>query len=162
MVGPTTDATAQTALAKYDAGLLPVVGVSPGATNLTYSGFRSFFHARLPDSVLPVFVGNYLRGTARSRKVGIVLDRPAGNYGTELGSSLSRSLTGVQQPSVPEVVSAMRRDFGNAVDSLLAADADSVFFAGLADRGRRSPSRCGNAPSRVPACPAPRCSTGSS
>ncbi|MFI1924352.1 ABC transporter substrate-binding protein [Streptomyces sp. NPDC020377] len=135
VVGPTTDATAQTALAKYDAGLLPVVGVSPGATNLTYSGFRSFFHARLPDSVLPVFVGNYLRGTARSRKVGIVLDRPAGNYGTELGSSLSRSLTGVQQPSVPEVVSAMRRDFGNAVDSLLAADADSVFFAGLADRG---------------------------
>ncbi|MEU9306525.1 ABC transporter substrate-binding protein [Streptomyces sp. NPDC048256] len=135
VVGPTTDATAQTALAKYDAGLLPVVGVSPGATNLTYLGFRSFFHARLPDSVLPVFVGNYLRGTARSRKVGIVLDRPSGNYGTELGSTLSRTLTDAQQPSVPEVVSAMRRDFENTVDALLAADADSVFFAGLADRG---------------------------
>ncbi|MFF3201967.1 bifunctional serine/threonine-protein kinase/ABC transporter substrate-binding protein [Streptomyces sp. NPDC002962] len=135
VVGPTTDATAQTALAKYDAGLLPVVGVSPGATNLTYSGFRSFFHARLPDSVMPFFVSNYLRGTARSRKVGIVLDRPSGNYGTELGSTLSRSLIDVRQPSVPEVVSAMRRDFGNTVDSLLAAGADSVFFAGLADRG---------------------------
>ncbi|MFJ9019110.1 ABC transporter substrate-binding protein [Streptomyces sp. NPDC102259] len=135
VVGPTTDATALTALAKYDAGLLPVVGVSPGATNLTYLGFRSFLHARLPDSVLPFFVSNYLRGTARSRKVGIVLDRPSGTYGTELGSTLSRSLTDVKQPSVPEVVSAMRRDFGNTVDALLAADADSVFFAGLPDRG---------------------------
>ncbi|MFH9553612.1 bifunctional serine/threonine-protein kinase/ABC transporter substrate-binding protein [Streptomyces sp. NPDC017435] len=135
VVGPTTDATAQAALAKYDAGLLPVVGVSPGATNLTYLGFRSFLHARLPDSVLPFYVSNYLRGTARSRKVGIVLDRPSGNYGTEMGGSLSRNLIDVHQPSVPEVVGAMRRDFGNAVDSLLAADADSVFFAGLPDRG---------------------------
>ncbi|MGV9555258.1 bifunctional serine/threonine-protein kinase/ABC transporter substrate-binding protein [Streptomyces sp. NPDC003522] len=135
VVGPTTDATAQTALAKYDAGLLPVVAVSPGTTLLTIQGFRSFLHARLPDAVLPVYVGNYLRGTARSRKVGIVVDRPAGNYGTDLGSSLSNALRNVGQPSVPEVVSAMRRDFGVPVDAVLSAGADSVFFAGLPDRG---------------------------
>ncbi|MDX3246382.1 bifunctional serine/threonine-protein kinase/ABC transporter substrate-binding protein [Streptomyces sp. ME18-1-4] len=135
VVGPTTDATAQTALAKYDAGLLPVVAVSPGGINLVLQGFRSFLLGRLPDSVLPVYVSNYLRGTARSRKVGIVLDRPAGNYGSELASSLSNALNGVQQPLVPEVVSAMRRDFGNAVDAMLSAGADSVFFAGLPDRG---------------------------
>ncbi|SHI26221.1 bifunctional serine/threonine-protein kinase/ABC transporter substrate-binding protein [Streptomyces sp. 3214.6] len=135
VVGPTTDATAQTALAKYDAGLLPVVAVSPGGINLVLQGFRSFLLGRLPDSVLPVYVSNYLRGTARSRKVGIVLDRPAGNYGSELASSLSNALNGVQQPLVPEVVSAMRRDFGSAVDAMLSAGADSVFFAGLPDRG---------------------------
>ncbi|MGW2046996.1 bifunctional serine/threonine-protein kinase/ABC transporter substrate-binding protein [Streptomyces sp. NPDC001858] len=135
VVGTTTDATAQTALAKYDAGLLPVVGVSPGGINLATQGFRSFLQARLPDSVLPVYVSNYLTGTARSRKIGIVLDRPAGNYGTELGSSLSNTLASAGQPSVPEVVSAMRPDFGSAVDGLLAAGADSVFFAGLHDRG---------------------------
>ncbi|MFH0175482.1 bifunctional serine/threonine-protein kinase/ABC transporter substrate-binding protein [Streptomyces cacaoi] len=135
VIGPTTDATAQASLAKYDAGLLPVVGVSPGSTALSIQGFRSFLHARLPDAVLPVYVSNYLRGTARSRKIGIVVDRPAGNYGTDLSTSLSNVLGNAQQPSVPEVVSAMRRDFGSAVDAVLSAGADSVFFAGLPDRG---------------------------
>ncbi|WP_330289828.1 bifunctional serine/threonine-protein kinase/ABC transporter substrate-binding protein [Streptomyces sp. NBC_00576] len=135
VVGPTTDATAQAALAKYDAGLLPVVAVSPGGMSLLIQGFRSFLLGRLPDSVLPIYVSNYLRGTARSRKVGIVLDRPAGNYGSDLVGSLSNELNRVQQPSVPEVVSAMRRDFGSTVDSMLSAGADSVFFAGLPDRG---------------------------
>ncbi|MGX1269628.1 ABC-type branched-subunit amino acid transport system substrate-binding protein [Streptomyces phaeoluteigriseus] len=135
VVGPTTDATAQTALSKYDAGLLPVIGVSPGSTALAIQGFRSFLHARLPDAVLPLYASNYLRGTARSRKVGVVVDRPAGNYGTDLSSSLSRMFSDVQQASVPEVVSAMRRDFGSAVDAVLSAGADSVFFAGLPDRG---------------------------
>ncbi|MFE1440524.1 bifunctional serine/threonine-protein kinase/ABC transporter substrate-binding protein [Streptomyces sp. NPDC058739] len=135
VVGPTTDDTGQAALATYDAGLLPVVGVSPGTTNLTIQGFRSFLHARLLDAVLPVFASNYLLGTARSRKVGIVVDRPAGAYGTNLASSLSNTLANIPHPSVPEVVSAMRRDFGTAVDGVLSAGADSVFFAGLPDRG---------------------------
>ncbi|MFI1694830.1 bifunctional serine/threonine-protein kinase/ABC transporter substrate-binding protein [Streptomyces bobili] len=135
VVGPTTDATAQTALSKYDAGLLPVIGVSPGSTALSIQGFRSFLHARLPDAVLPLYASNYLRGTARSRKVGVVVDRPAGTYGTDLSSSLSRMFSDVQQASVPEVVSAMRLDFGSAVDAVLSAGADSVFFAGMPDRG---------------------------
>ncbi|MFD5633488.1 ABC transporter substrate-binding protein [Streptomyces sp. NPDC127077] len=134
VVGPTTDETGQTALATYDAGLLPVVGVSPGTTALSIQGFRSFLHARLPDAVLPIYVSVYLRGTARSRKVGIVVDRPAGTYGTNLASSLSNALGSISYPSVPEVVSAMRRDFGGAVDAVLSAGADSVFFAGLPDR----------------------------
>ncbi|MFF2363934.1 ABC transporter substrate-binding protein [Streptomyces sp. NPDC058122] len=134
VVGPTTDETGQTALATYDAGLLPVVGVSPGTTALSIQGFRSFLHARLPDAVLPIYVSVYLRGTARSRKVGIVVDRPAGTYGTNLASSLSNALGSIAYPSVPEVVSAMRRDFGGAVDAVLSAGADSVFFAGLPDR----------------------------
>lgn len=135
VVGPTTDDTGQAALAAYDAGLLPVVGVSPGTTALSLQGFRSFLHARLPDAVLPIYVSNYLRGAGRSRKVGIVIDRPAGTYGTNLGSSLSNALGSIPYPSVPEVVSAMRHDFGSAVDAVLSAGADSVFFAGLPDRG---------------------------
>lgn len=135
VVGPTTDETGQAALATYDAGLLPVVGVSPGTTALSIQGFRSFLHARLPDAVLPIYVSAYLRGAARSRKIGIVVDRPAGNYGTNLSSSLSNELNRVQHPSVPEVVSGMRPDFGSAVDTVLSAGADSVFFAGLPDRG---------------------------
>ncbi|MGQ4405235.1 bifunctional serine/threonine-protein kinase/ABC transporter substrate-binding protein [Streptomyces hayashii] len=135
VVGPTTDATAQAALAKYDSGLLPVVAVSPGGIALVLQGFRSFLLGRLPDSVLGVYLSNYLRGTARSHKVGLVVDRPAGNYGTDLGTALSTQLSNAQQPPVPAVVSAMRRDFGAAVDAVLSAGADSVFFAGLPDRG---------------------------
>ncbi|MEV6616505.1 bifunctional serine/threonine-protein kinase/ABC transporter substrate-binding protein [Streptomyces sp. NPDC051051] len=135
VVGPTTDATAQAALAKYDAALLPVVAVSPGSVSLVLQGYRSFLLGRLPDSVLAVYASNYLRGRAGSRKVGLVVDRPAGNYATDLGTSLSTQLGNARQPPVPEVVSAMRRDFGNAVDGVLSAGADSVFFAGLPDRG---------------------------
>ncbi|MCQ9134661.1 bifunctional serine/threonine-protein kinase/ABC transporter substrate-binding protein [Streptomyces hilarionis] len=135
VVGPTTDATAQAALAKYDAGLLPVVTVSAGAISLVLQGFRSFLLGRLPDSVLGVYLSNYLRGTARSHRVGLVVDRPAGAYGTDLGTALATQLANAQQPPVPEVVSAMRRDFGTAVDAVLSAGADSVFFAGLPDRG---------------------------
>ncbi|MDQ0605053.1 ABC-type branched-subunit amino acid transport system substrate-binding protein [Streptomyces canus] len=135
VVGPTTDETGQAALATYDAGLLPVVSVSPGTTALSVQGFRSFLHARLPDAVLPLYVSVYLRGAARSRKIGIVVDRPAGTYGTNLASSLSNALNSIPFPSVPEVVSAMRHDFGGAVDTVLSAGADSVFFAGLPDRG---------------------------
>ncbi|MGW7169449.1 protein kinase domain-containing protein [Streptomyces sp. NPDC054884] len=135
VVGPTTDATAQAALAKYDAGLMPVVAVSPGSMTLVMQGARTFLLGRLPDSVLAVYISNYLRGKGRSRRVGLVVDRPAGNYGTDLASSLGTQLANLRQPAVPEVVSAMRDDFGNVVDSVLSAGADSVFFAGLPDRG---------------------------
>ncbi|AVV42980.1 serine/threonine protein kinase [Streptomyces sp. P3] len=135
VVGPTTDATAQAALGKYAAGWLPVVAVSPGSMSLLIQGFRSFLLGRLPDSVLAVYVSNYLRGMGRSRKVGLVVDRPAGNYGTDLATSLSTQLANARQPAVPEVVSAMRDDFGNVVNAVLSAGADSVFFAGLPDRG---------------------------
>lgn len=135
VVGPTTDATAQTALAQYDAGLLPVVAVSPGSGSLLNKGFRSLLLGRLPNAVLSVYASNYLRGAGRSRKVGLVVDRPAGNYGTDIATSLSTQLSNAQQPPVPEVVSAMRHDFGVVVDGVLSAGADSVFFAGLPDRG---------------------------
>ncbi|MDQ0830588.1 ABC-type branched-subunit amino acid transport system substrate-binding protein [Streptomyces achromogenes] len=135
VVGPTTDATAQAALGKYAARGLPAVAVSPGSMSLVIQGFSSFLLGRLPDSVLALYMSNYLRGTGRSRKVGLVVDRPAGNYGTDLATSLSTQLNNAQLPAVPEVVSAMRDDFGNVVDAVLSAGADSVFFAGLPDRG---------------------------
>ncbi|TQK42746.1 ABC-type branched-subunit amino acid transport system substrate-binding protein [Streptomyces sp. SLBN-118] len=121
-------------LAAYDAGLLPVVAVSPVAINLSVQGFRSFLHARLPDSLLPFFMSAYLRGTAHSRRIGVVVDRAADNYGWELSSNLSRVLRDERQPYLPRVVGAMRSGFGDAVDDLLAADADSIAFAGLHDR----------------------------
>ncbi|MDQ0962302.1 serine/threonine protein kinase/ABC-type branched-subunit amino acid transport system substrate-binding protein [Streptomyces sp. B4I13] len=135
VVGPTTDATAQAALGKYAARGLPAVAVSPGSMSLVIQGFSSFLLGRLPDSVLALYMSNYLRGTGRSRKVGLVVDRPAGNYGTDLATSLSTQLNNAQLPAVPEVVSAMRDDFGDVVDAVLSAGADSVFFAGLPDRG---------------------------
>ncbi|MEU4499249.1 bifunctional serine/threonine-protein kinase/ABC transporter substrate-binding protein [Streptomyces sp. NPDC023998] len=134
VVGPTTDETAQTALAAYDAGLLPVLAVSPGAINLSVQGFRSFLHARIADSLLPFYLSAYLRGTAHSRRIGVVVDRAADNYGWELSSNLSTVLRNAGQPYLPRVVGAMRSGFGDAVNDLLAADADSIAFAGLHDR----------------------------
>ncbi|MEE1829652.1 bifunctional serine/threonine-protein kinase/ABC transporter substrate-binding protein [Streptomyces sp. SP17KL33] len=133
VVGPTTDATAQSALAAYDAALLPVLAVSPGAIGLSVHGFRSFLHARLPDSLLSFYMDAYLRST-RPRRVGVVVDRASDSYGWEVSANLSKQLGTAGQPYVPRVVSAMRNGFGDTVDDLLAAGIDSFAFAGLSDR----------------------------
>ncbi|MFM9693347.1 bifunctional serine/threonine-protein kinase/ABC transporter substrate-binding protein [Streptomyces europaeiscabiei] len=134
VVGPTTDATALSALAAYDAALLPVVAVSPGAIALIVQGFRSFLLTRLPDSVLPVYLDAVLRST-RPRRIGLVVDRAADSYSAEVSSSLSRQLHTAGQPFLPRVVGTMRSGFGDTVDDLLAAGTDSFAFAGLPDRG---------------------------
>ncbi|MFM9588377.1 bifunctional serine/threonine-protein kinase/ABC transporter substrate-binding protein [Streptomyces scabiei] len=133
VVGPTTDATALSALAAYDAALVPVLAVSPGAIALSVQGFRSFLHTRLPDSLLPFFIDPFLRST-HPRRVGVVMDRAADNYGWEIIGNLTKQLTSAGQPFVPRVVGTLRTDFEHTVDDLLAADADSFAFAGLPDR----------------------------
>ncbi|WP_367319345.1 bifunctional serine/threonine-protein kinase/ABC transporter substrate-binding protein [Streptomyces sp. HUAS ZL42] len=134
VIGPTTDATAQAALATYDAAWLPVIAVSPGATVLAVMGSRSLLHARVTDTILPFHLSAYLRGTAKSRTIGIVDDRAADAYAWEISSTLSRVLRDDRQPSVPKVVSALRTDFGPTLDALLDGGADSVVFAGYHER----------------------------
>ncbi|MFF7884810.1 bifunctional serine/threonine-protein kinase/ABC transporter substrate-binding protein [Streptomyces sp. NPDC020794] len=134
VIGPTTDATAQASLATYDAALLPVIAVSPGATVLTVMGSRSLLHARPTDTILPFYLSAYLRGIAKSRTIGIVDDRAADAYAWEISSTLSRVLRDARQPAVPKVVSALRTDFGPTLDALLDGGADSVVFAGYQDR----------------------------
>ncbi|WP_329223499.1 bifunctional serine/threonine-protein kinase/ABC transporter substrate-binding protein [Streptomyces sp. NBC_01485] len=134
VIGPTTDATALASLATYDAASLPLIAVSPGATVLTVTGSRSFLHSRVPDTVLPFYLDAYLRGTAKSRTVGIVDDRAADAYAWEISSTLAKILRDARQPNVPKVVSALRTDFGPTLDALLDGGADSVVFAGYHDR----------------------------
>ncbi|MGW7610211.1 bifunctional serine/threonine-protein kinase/ABC transporter substrate-binding protein [Streptomyces sp. NPDC054766] len=134
VIGPTTDATALASLAAYDAASLPLIAVSPGATVLGVMGSRSFLHARVTDTVLPFYLDAYVRGTAKSRTVGIVDDRAADAYGWEISSTLANILRKERQPAVPKVVSALRTDFGPTLDALLDGGADSVVFAGYHDR----------------------------
>ena len=134
VIGPTTDATAVASLAAYDAASLPLIAVSPGATVLGVMGSRSFLHARVTDTVLPFYLDAYVRGTAKSRTVGIVDDRAADAYGWEISSTLANILRKERQPAVPKVVSALRTDFGPTLDALLDGGADSVVFAGYHDR----------------------------
>ncbi|MEE1757512.1 bifunctional serine/threonine-protein kinase/ABC transporter substrate-binding protein [Streptomyces sp. SP18CS02] len=134
VVGPSTDATAEAALPAYDAALLPVVAVSPGAITLANGGFRSFLHARLPDTLMPFYLAPYLRGPGRSRTIGIINDRAGDAYAWEISSTISRLLQKDRYPSVPKVVGLLRADFGPAVDAMVAGGADSVVYAGPHDR----------------------------
>ncbi|NUT28683.1 MAG: ABC transporter substrate-binding protein [Streptomyces sp.] len=134
VIGPTTDATALASLATYDAASLPLIAVTPGATVLQVMGSRSFLHARVTDTLLPLYLDVYLRGTAKSRTVGIVDDRAADAYAWEISSTLADALRKVPLPAVPKVVSALRTDFGPTLDALLDGGADSVVFAGYHDR----------------------------
>jgi ABC-type branched-subunit amino acid transport system substrate-binding protein len=134
VIGPTTDATAQAALAAYDTALLPVLPVSPGATVLTVLGSRTLMHARPTDTILPFHLSAYLRGTARSRSIGIVDDRAADAHAWEISSTLTRVLRDQRQPAVPKVVSALRTDFRPVLDALVDGGADSVVFAGYHSR----------------------------
>ncbi|MDC0766767.1 bifunctional serine/threonine-protein kinase/ABC transporter substrate-binding protein [Streptomyces sp. HD] len=134
VIGPTTDATALASLATYDAASLPLIAVTPGATVLQVMGSRSFLHTRVTDTILPLYLDAYLRGTAKSRTVGIVDDRAADAYAWEISSTLADILRKVPLPAVPKVVSALRTDFGPTLDALLDGGADSVVFAGYHDR----------------------------
>lgn len=134
VIGPTTDDTALASLATYDAASLPLIAVTPGATVLQVMGSRSFLHARVTDTLLPLYLDAYLRGTAKSRTVGIVDDRAADAYAWEISSTLADVLRKVPLPAVPKVVSALRTDFGPTLDALLDGGADSVVFAGYHDR----------------------------
>ncbi|KUN80709.1 bifunctional serine/threonine-protein kinase/ABC transporter substrate-binding protein [Streptomyces griseoruber] len=134
VVGPTTDTTALASMATYDAASLPLIAVSPGATVLDVTGSRSFLHARVTDTILPFYLNAYLRGTAKSRTIGIVDDRASDTYGWEISSTLNRILRDARQPVVPKVVSALRTDFAPTLDALLDGGADSVVFAGYHDR----------------------------
>ncbi|WP_251092216.1 bifunctional serine/threonine-protein kinase/ABC transporter substrate-binding protein [Streptomyces sp. Caat 7-52] len=134
VIGPTTDAGALASLAAYDAASLPLIAVTPGATALQVMGSRSFLHARVTDTLLPFYLDVYLRGTAKSRTVGIVDDRAADAYAWEISSTLATLLRKVPLPAVPKVVSALRTDFGPTLDALLEGGADSVVFAGYHDR----------------------------
>ncbi|MEU9661724.1 bifunctional serine/threonine-protein kinase/ABC transporter substrate-binding protein [Streptomyces chartreusis] len=134
VIGPTTDDTALASLATYDAASLPLIAVTPGATVLQVMGSRSFLHARVTDTLLPLYLDAYLRGTAKSRTVGIVDDRAADAYAWEISSTLADVLRKVPLPAVPKVVSALRTDFAPTLDALLDGGADSVVFAGYHDR----------------------------
>ena len=134
VIGPTTDATALAALSTYDSASLPMIAVSPGATVLGVMGSRSFLHARVTDTILPFYLSAYLRGTAKSRTIGILDDRAADAYAWEISSTLTRILRDDRQPAVPKVVSALRTDFGPALQALVDGGADSVVFAGYHDR----------------------------
>ncbi|WP_406191160.1 bifunctional serine/threonine-protein kinase/ABC transporter substrate-binding protein [Streptomyces sp. NBC_01017] len=133
VIGPTTDATALTTLATYDAAALPLIAVSPGATALGVMGSRTLLHARVTDTVLSFYLDAYLRGTT-SRTVGIVDDRAADAYAWEISSTLANILRDQRRPAVPKVVSALRTDFAPVLDALLHGGADSVVFAGQHDR----------------------------
>ncbi|MEG3629318.1 bifunctional serine/threonine-protein kinase/ABC transporter substrate-binding protein [Streptomyces poriticola] len=135
VLGPTTDATAEAALPVHDSALMPLVTVSAGAVKLLGLGSRSLVQARPHDSLLPFFLSAHLRGTARSRSIGIVNDRAAGDHAWEIAGTLSRILNQDGHPYVPEVMSALREDFGPTVDALLGGGADSVVFAGPPERG---------------------------
>ncbi|GAA3544429.1 bifunctional serine/threonine-protein kinase/ABC transporter substrate-binding protein [Streptomyces osmaniensis] len=134
VIGPTTDDTALASLATYDAASLPLIAVTPGATVLQVMGSRSFLHARVTDTLLPLYLDAYLRGTAKSRTVGIVDDRAADAYAWEISSTLADVLRKVPLPAVAKVVSALRTDFAPTLDALLDGGADSVVFAGYHDR----------------------------
>ncbi|MBO7937439.1 ABC transporter substrate-binding protein [Streptomyces sp. S9] len=134
VIGATTDATTLASLAAYDAASLPLIAVAPGGSALGAAGSRSFLQARVTDTVLPFYLDVYLRGTAGSRSVGIVDDRAADAYAWEISSTLTRIRQKARLPAVPKVVSALRSDFGPALDAFADGGADSLVFAGYHDR----------------------------
>ncbi|MEU3275897.1 bifunctional serine/threonine-protein kinase/ABC transporter substrate-binding protein [Streptomyces antibioticus] len=134
VIGTTTDATTLASLATYDAASLSLVAVAPGGSALGAAGSRSFLQARVTDTVLPFYLDVYLRGTAGSRSVGIIDDRAADAYAWEVSSTLTRIRQKARLPAVPKVVSALRSDFGPALDAFADGGADSLVFAGYHDR----------------------------
>ncbi|WEV29775.1 bifunctional serine/threonine-protein kinase/ABC transporter substrate-binding protein [Streptomyces sp. 71268] len=133
VIGPTSDATAHTAVPGYERAELPLVSVSVGAPETRPVDGRAHLATRPDDGYLTVPLLAYLAREARPRTVGLVDDRSAGDFGWTAVRAMRQALRGTDM--VVRTATARRgaRDMRAAAAELLAAGADAVVHCGELD-----------------------------
>ncbi|MGY0064808.1 bifunctional serine/threonine-protein kinase/ABC transporter substrate-binding protein [Streptomyces sp. LZ34] len=130
VIGPTTDETAETAVAVYDEAKLPMLAVSV-RTFPPAVAYRSALLAR-PEYIWQGYpLGLRLRQTLHSRRIGLIEDRKGDDYSQRLALTFARLMQSAQYEIVPKVVRAGTDDFGPAVSYLMGEKVAAVVFAGF-------------------------------
>ncbi|WP_328499391.1 bifunctional serine/threonine-protein kinase/ABC transporter substrate-binding protein [Streptomyces sp. NBC_00414] len=129
VIGATGTATAETAVARYEKALLPIVSVSSGADLYSQSTTRAYFQLRPDENALSTPFIHYLSHAGKSRRTALVDDRAASQTSWQIVKDLT-AYPPSQGTTTTHTVAADSEDFDSVAAAVLAADAQAVVYAG--------------------------------
>ncbi|SFC43490.1 bifunctional serine/threonine-protein kinase/ABC transporter substrate-binding protein [Streptomyces aidingensis] len=141
VIGPTHDATALTALPRYEEAQLAMVAVSPGRDTLAAEALvleesLVLVRTRPSDIYLSVPLATLLLGSPAPGYPGVLQDRALGiqsQVTASLVHTLVRDSGGVTHPRVVPPGVLDNEGYGTVVAEMLAAGIDALVYAGPAD-----------------------------
>ncbi|MER5474439.1 bifunctional serine/threonine-protein kinase/ABC transporter substrate-binding protein [Streptomyces sp. NPDC002685] len=129
VIGPTGNATTETAVARYEKALLPIVTVSSAGDTYSKTGTRSFFQLRPDENSLSTAFIHYLTHTEKSRRTALVDDRAASRTSWQIVKDLA-TFPPSNGTTTTHVVPADSEDFDTVAAEVLAAKAQAVVYGG--------------------------------
>ncbi|GGW60318.1 hypothetical protein GCM10010503_42030 [Streptomyces lucensis JCM 4490] len=133
VIGPTTDACAEAVLQQYTRALLPMVSVSVGLDGASAREYRAYAATRPPDRNLPEPLVAYLVRTVRTRRTVLIDDAAEGDFSWEVCAGVADGLRSARRTTIRRTLAAGADgagDFRALAESVTAAEADAVVFAG--------------------------------
>ncbi|GAA3041572.1 branched-chain amino acid ABC transporter substrate-binding protein [Gordonia defluvii] len=133
VIGPLTSSDALAAGPTFHAAGL--VNLSPSATapTLTDKGWKTFFRGVNNDDVQGAAIARYLVGAGGRKKVCVIADNTDGGAG--LARAVTQGLGGAAVQACSTGIQRGSHAYGPAVDAVVKAAADGVYFAGSARDG---------------------------
>ena len=126
IIGPGFSGESNAANPLYDeAGLATVTGSATNA-ELQTKGWKVFHRILANDAKQGPAIGNFLKNTAKAKKVGVIDD--ASDYGKGLADSVKETLGSLV--AVSDTIDPKAADFSAAVTKMKDAAPDFIFFGG--------------------------------
>lgn len=129
VIGPTDNATTETAVARYEKALLPIVTVSSGTYGFSKTSTRAFFQLRPDENSLSTAFIHYLTHTEKSRRTALIDDRAASRTSWQIVKDLA-TFPPANGTTTTHVVPEDSEDFDTVAAAVLAAKAQAVVYGG--------------------------------
>ncbi|MDQ8706585.1 bifunctional serine/threonine-protein kinase/ABC transporter substrate-binding protein [Streptomyces sp. LHD-70] len=133
VIGPTSDACVDGAVAAYEEALLPMLLVKPGAFRLVGRRYRASLHCRPLVYALGFGLAIQLTRQEKVSYPGLLQDRTTDPVGWELTQGVADALRKERARFYPRVVPGGLDDLGPPVADILKAKVDAFLYAGHAE-----------------------------
>ncbi|MET9352757.1 bifunctional serine/threonine-protein kinase/ABC transporter substrate-binding protein [Streptomyces sp. NPDC006617] len=133
VVGPTTDACVDGAVATYEEALLPMLLVKPGAFRLVGGRHRVSLHCRPLVYALGFGLAVHLTRQEKVSYAGLMQDRTADPVAWQITQGVADGMRKARTRFYPRVVPYGLDDLGPQITDILDAKVDSFVYAGPAE-----------------------------
>ncbi|WP_217169005.1 bifunctional serine/threonine-protein kinase/ABC transporter substrate-binding protein [Streptomyces sp. AC512_CC834] len=133
VIGPTTDACVDGAVATYEEALLPMLLVKPGAFRLVGRRYRAPLHCRSLVYALGFGLAVQLTRQEKVSYPGLLQDRTADPVAWQVTQGVTDAMRKARTRFYPRVVPSGLDDLGPQVTDILDAKVDSFVYAGPAE-----------------------------
>ncbi|XKK61120.1 bifunctional serine/threonine-protein kinase/ABC transporter substrate-binding protein [Streptomyces sp. ARC32] len=133
VIGPTTDACVDGAVATYEEALLPMILVKPGAFRLVSHRYRAPLHCRPLVYALGFGLAVHLTRQEKVSYPGLMQDRTTDPVAWQVTQGVADAMRQARTRFYPRVVPAGLDDLGPPVTDILDAKVDSFAYAGSAE-----------------------------